>query len=80
LNCLSWQEALDTIATQLVHAISILDILAGTIDRPGGRYFPRAASIAGVDAVYPPLAASESPRGRWCGCAPAWARWTPRRT
>jgi len=40
--------------TQLVHAISILNILAGTVDRPGGRYFPRMHSIPGVDAVYPP--------------------------
>lgn len=43
-------------ATQLVHAISILNILAGTIDRPGGRYFPRTHSVPGVDAVYPPPA------------------------
>jgi thiosulfate reductase/polysulfide reductase chain A len=42
--------------TQLVHAISILNILAGTIDRPGGRYFPRAVSIPAVDAIYPPPA------------------------
>jgi thiosulfate reductase/polysulfide reductase chain A len=41
-------------ATQLVHAIMILNILAGTIDRPGGRYFPRAYSVPGVDAIYPP--------------------------
>ena len=41
-------------ASQLVHAISILNILAGTIDRPGGRYFARQFSIPGVDAVYPP--------------------------
>lgn len=43
-------------ATQLVHAISILNILAGTIDRPGGRYFARTHSVPGVDAVYPPPA------------------------
>jgi thiosulfate reductase/polysulfide reductase chain A len=43
-------------ATQLVHCISILNILAGTIDRPGGRYFPRTFSIPGVDAIYPPPA------------------------
>jgi thiosulfate reductase/polysulfide reductase chain A len=43
-------------ATQLVHAISILNILAGTIDRPGGRYFARAYSVPGVDAIYPPPA------------------------
>jgi thiosulfate reductase/polysulfide reductase chain A len=42
--------------TQLVHAISILNILAGTIDRPGGRYFARSVSIPGVDAIYPPPA------------------------
>lgn len=41
-------------ATQLVHAISILNILAGTVDRPGGRYFARTYSVPGVDAVYPP--------------------------
>ena len=43
-------------ATQLVHCISILNILAGTVDRPGGRYFARTYSIPGVDAVYPPPA------------------------
>lgn len=43
-------------ATQLVHAISILNILAGTVDRPGGRYFPRTHAVPGVDAVYPPPA------------------------
>jgi thiosulfate reductase/polysulfide reductase chain A len=43
-------------ATQLAHAISILNILAGTVDRPGGRYFPRTVSIPGVDAIYPPPA------------------------
>lgn len=43
-------------STQLTHAISILNILAGTIDRPGGRYFPRTHNIPGVDAIYPPPA------------------------
>lgn len=43
-------------ASQLVHAISILNILAGTIDRPGGRYFARMHSVPGVDAIYPPPA------------------------
>ncbi len=43
-------------ATQLSHAISILNILAGTIDRPGGRYFARGWAIPGVDAIYPPPA------------------------
>ncbi len=41
-------------ASQLTHAISILNILAGTIDRPGGRYFPRTIPIPSVDAIYPP--------------------------
>ncbi|MGB9604690.1 MAG: molybdopterin-containing oxidoreductase family protein, partial [Bryobacteraceae bacterium] len=41
-------------ASQLTHAISILNILAGTIDRPGGRYFPRIVSVPGVDAIFPP--------------------------
>jgi thiosulfate reductase/polysulfide reductase chain A len=43
-------------STQLSHAISILNILAGTIDRPGGRYFARSWAIPGVDAIYPPPA------------------------
>lgn len=43
-------------ASQLVHCIMILNILAGTIDRPGGRYFPRTVSVPGVDAIYPPPA------------------------
>lgn len=41
-------------ATQLVHAIAILNILAGTVDRPGGRYWARSVSIPSVDAIYPP--------------------------
>jgi thiosulfate reductase / polysulfide reductase chain A len=41
-------------STQVAHAISVLNILAGTIDRPGGRYFPRTISIPAVDSVYPP--------------------------
>ncbi|MBL8235056.1 MAG: molybdopterin-dependent oxidoreductase, partial [Bryobacterales bacterium] len=43
-------------ASQLMQAITILNILAGTVDRPGGRYFARAFSVPGVDAVYPPPA------------------------
>ena len=43
-------------ASQLVHAIAILNILAGTVDRPGGRYFARTVNIPGVDAIYPPPA------------------------
>jgi len=50
-------------ATQLAHAVSILNILAGTVDRPGGRYFPRTIPIPGVDAVYPPPAYPR-PEGR----------------
>jgi len=42
-----------TNATQLVHAIMILNILAGTVDRPGGRYGARKINIPAVDAVYP---------------------------
>ncbi|MBS1828128.1 MAG: molybdopterin-dependent oxidoreductase [Acidobacteria bacterium] len=42
--------------TQMSFAISILNILAGTVDRPGGRYFARAVTIPGVDAIYPPPA------------------------
>lgn len=45
-------------ATQLSHAISILNLLAGSIDRPGGRYFPRTVAVPGVDAIYPPPAYS----------------------
>ncbi|MCS7026552.1 MAG: molybdopterin-dependent oxidoreductase [Bryobacteraceae bacterium] len=41
-------------ASQLMQAITILNILAGTIDRPGGRYFARSISVPGVDAIYPP--------------------------
>jgi thiosulfate reductase / polysulfide reductase chain A len=41
-------------ATQLTHAIAILNILAGTVDRPGGRYWARSVSIPSADAVYPP--------------------------
>lgn len=49
--CANYQNA-----SQLTHAISILNILSGTIDRPGGRYFPRVISIPAVDAIYPPPA------------------------
>ncbi|MFZ5927958.1 MAG: molybdopterin-containing oxidoreductase family protein [Acidobacteriota bacterium] len=52
-----------TNATQLVHAMSILNILAGTIDRPGGRYFPRAFHVPSVDEIYPPPAYPK-PMGR----------------
>ena len=42
--------------TETTFAINILNILAGTIDRPGGRFFPRAYSIPGIDAIVPPPA------------------------
>lgn len=41
-------------STQLTHAISILNILAGTIDRPGGRYFARGIPLPSADAIWPP--------------------------
>ena len=41
-------------ASQLTHALSILNILAGTIDRPGGRYDARMFKLAGLDTIYPP--------------------------
>jgi thiosulfate reductase/polysulfide reductase chain A len=41
-------------AGQLCHAISILNILAGTIDRPGGCFVARTISIPDVDAIVPP--------------------------
>jgi thiosulfate reductase/polysulfide reductase chain A len=45
-----------TNGSQLVQAINVLNILAGTIDRPGGRYAARTLAIPTVDAVYPPPA------------------------
>ncbi len=50
--CANYQNA-----SQLVHAISILNILAGTLDRPGGRYLPATVSVPGIDAIVPPPAA-----------------------
>lgn len=41
-------------AGQLCHAIAILNILAGTVDRPGGRFFARTHSIPAIDAIVPP--------------------------
>lgn len=43
-------------AGQLTHALSILNILAGTIDRPGGRYDARMFKLASLDSIYPPPA------------------------
>ena len=40
--------------SQMSFAIMVLNILAGTIDRPGGRYFPRTIPIPSVDKVFPP--------------------------
>lgn len=51
-------------ATQACHALSILNILAGTIDRPGGRYFPRTISIPALDSIYPPPAYPPLPSKR----------------
>jgi thiosulfate reductase/polysulfide reductase chain A len=42
--------------TETSFAITLLNVLAGTIDRPGGRYFPRAHTIPGIDAIVPPPA------------------------
>lgn len=42
--------------TETSFAITILNVLAGTIDRPGGRYFPRTHTIPGIDAIVPPPA------------------------
>lgn len=51
-------------ATQLSFAISILNILAGTPDRRGGRYFPRTVAIPGDEAIYPPPNPFPAPQGR----------------
>lgn len=45
-----------TNGSQMVQAILTLNILAGTIDRPGGRYFARTLEIPAVDAIYSPPA------------------------
>lgn len=42
--------------TETSFAITILNVLVGTIDRPGGRYFPRTHTIPGIDAIVPPPA------------------------
>lgn len=41
-------------STQTAFALSILNILAGTIDRRGGRYFARTVSIPTDTTIYPP--------------------------
>jgi len=42
--------------TETGFAINILNILNGSIDRPGGRFFPRAYAIPEIDAIIPPPA------------------------
>ncbi|HYN40290.1 MAG TPA: molybdopterin-dependent oxidoreductase [Thermoanaerobaculia bacterium] len=42
--------------TETSFAITLLNVFAGTIDRPGGRYFPRTHTIPGIDAIVPPPA------------------------
>lgn len=51
-------------AAPLCHAIAILNILAGNIDRPGGHYFPRTISIPALNTVYPPPAFPKTPSKR----------------
>ncbi|MGQ9834374.1 MAG: molybdopterin-containing oxidoreductase family protein [Thermoanaerobaculaceae bacterium] len=38
----------------LQHALAILNILNGSIDRPGGLFYQRLPKIPSVDAIYPP--------------------------
>jgi thiosulfate reductase/polysulfide reductase chain A len=40
----------------LQHSLAILNILNGSIDRPGGLFYQRLPSIPSVDAIYPPPA------------------------
>ncbi|MGQ9916781.1 MAG: molybdopterin-containing oxidoreductase family protein, partial [Bryobacteraceae bacterium] len=51
-------------AAPLCHAIAILNILAGNIDRPGGHYFPRTISIPALNTVYPPPTFPKTPSKR----------------
>lgn len=51
-------------ASQLCHALSILNILAGTLERPGGKYSARMYKLAGLDAIYPPPAYPAPPAQR----------------
>jgi thiosulfate reductase/polysulfide reductase chain A len=46
-------------AAALQHAIAILNILNGSVDRPGGLFYQRAPKIPSVDAIYPPPAYPE---------------------
>jgi len=38
----------------LQHAIAILNILNGSVDRPGGLFYQRLPNIPSVDAIFPP--------------------------
>lgn len=51
-------------AAPMCHAIAILNILAGNIDRPGGHYFPRTISIPGLDSIWKPPAYPKLPANR----------------
>lgn len=51
-------------AAPMCHAIAILNILSGNIDRTGGHYFPRTISIPALDTVYPPPAYPKLPAKR----------------
>ncbi|MHB9002305.1 MAG: molybdopterin-containing oxidoreductase family protein [Thermoanaerobaculia bacterium] len=43
-------------AAALQQALNMLNILNGSIDRPGGRFFPRGWAVPGVDKIFPPPA------------------------
>lgn len=51
-------------AAPMCHAIAILNILAGNIDRPGGHYFPRTISIPSLDSIWKPPAYPKLPANR----------------
>ncbi len=51
-------------AAPMCHAIAILNMLAGNIDRPGGHYFPRTISIPSLDSIWPPPAYPKTPAKR----------------
>lgn len=41
-------------AAPLQHALAILNILNGSVDRPGGLFYQRLPNIPSVDAIFPP--------------------------
>ncbi|HSN69605.1 MAG TPA: molybdopterin-dependent oxidoreductase [Thermoanaerobaculia bacterium] len=43
-------------AASLQHAIAFLNCLNGSVDRPGGRFYPRGIEVPGVDAIFAPPA------------------------